>query len=291
MRRLIAAVLVLFMTGARASQGSGSEPSILVEPRALATRLEQTVLVDARSNDDYERGHIPGAISVPWIELARMPESTLVRAPSEIAGLLMTRGIPSDQEVVVYGPGSPGNGEEGRVYWTLVYVGHRKVRVLNGGWPAWRRLKLPRTTEGPKVPSGRFKLNLQPSVRVTKEELVKRAPSSIDLIDVREPDEFLGAQKFGEARGGHIPGALNIPWRSFLDSEGLVLKPERVRAVLNAHGVAGDRRIVVYCTGGIRSGFAFLALRSAGVTDVANYDGSFWEWASDPRLPVESAPH
>jgi thiosulfate/3-mercaptopyruvate sulfurtransferase len=148
---------------------------------------------------------------------------------------------------------------------------------------------LPLSTEVAMRPATKFVEATDPSVRIEKQALVAAvAAKTVAVLDVREPDEFAGARKYGESRGGHIPGAVNVPRKSFFTESGTLLPKAGVERLLSERGVPPGKPIVVYCTGGVRSGFAFVALKSAGLKAVANYDGSFWEWAADAALPVDT---
>ena len=262
-------------------------PGLVIRPEALNAQAARAVIVDARDWQQYEESHLPGAISVPWIELAQMPKSPLARSPVEMAEILTSRGIPSDSWVVIYGAGQDGFGEEGRLFWSLSFLGHQKLSVLDGGIAAWKRANFPVTTEGPATPKKKFRSAANPSLRIDKAALSGAlSAKAVTLIDVRDRDEFDGARKYGEPRVGHIPGAISLPWKQFFAQDGSLLTKSELLKVLAGQGISINTPLVVYCTGGVRSGFAFLALKVAGATSVANYDGSFWEWASDPALPV-----
>lgn len=262
-------------------------PPLMISPEELSKQAAKTMILDARDPTLYEEGHIPNAVSLPWVELAQMPKSPVSKEPRELAEILTSRGIPSDAWVVIYGGGSGGFGDEGRLYWTLAYLGHKKLSVLDGGVPAWKKAGFELTTEGPDRPHKKFRAKPLPALRIDKAALVAAmAAKKVKVLDVRDRDEYEGAKKFGEPRGGHIPEAIHLPWKKLFAADGTLLPPEELKKVLEAHQVSTTDSLVVYCTGGVRSGFAFLALKAAGVQKVANYDGSFWEWAADPALPV-----
>ncbi len=259
---------------------------LLVTPEALKA-ARQVIILDARDGQKYESSHIPGAISLPWVDLAQMPVSPNIKDTAEAQALLTSKGIRSDRWVVVYGDALEGWGEEGRLLWSLQYLGHSHVSLLDGGLPAWKLKNLPITTEGPQMPTGTFKAAANPKLRATKAQVNEAlADPKLALLDVRDADEFAGARKYNEARGGHVPKAINLPWKQLLGADGKVRPPAEVRKLLEEKGVGPERKVIVYCTGGVRSGLAYVALKVAGFKDVANYDGSFWEWSSDAALPV-----
>src|SRR5436853_630943 len=134
----------------------GASAPLLVTPEQLHRAMSRAVIVDARDSSSYETGHIEGAISLPWVDLAHMPKSPSARTPREMAQILTSRGIPSAGWVVVYGAGGQGFGEEGRMFWSLWYLGQHNVSLLDGGLPAWTRAALPLTTEAAIRPATKF---------------------------------------------------------------------------------------------------------------------------------------
>jgi thiosulfate/3-mercaptopyruvate sulfurtransferase len=110
---------------------------------------------------------------------------------------------------------------------------------------------------------------------------------NIILIDNREKHEFDGATPYGSSRGGHIPGALHIDWREFFKSDGTLKPRATLDSLLKSKGIQSNREIVVYCTGGVRSAMAYFVFRYLGYK-VRNYDGSWWDWSHNPKLPIES---
>ncbi len=247
-----------------------------VQPAAagwIVSPAEAVVLVgggatvlDTRGRLQYFSSHIPGAVRVDWqIGTTGGLLSGKLGNPSAVASEFEGLGVDADRPVLVVGAWDKGWGEEGRIAWDLAYLGHPSVSVLEGGMAAWEgatSLSLPAPTRG------RFPAKPREALRATVASI--RAGGAT-VIDVREREEFDGATPYGEAWGGHIPGARSLPWRSLLSG----VTP----------GVSAEAPLVVYCTGGVRSAMAWLWLTDRGYT-VANYDGSWWEWAretvSDP---------
>lgn len=229
---------------------------LLVDADAARARVEAgATVLDARGIFDHLAGHIPGAVRVDWrIGVDDGPLSGRLGDPVTVGARYAALGVDDHRPVLVVGDWTAGWGEEARVAWDLVYLGHPSVAVLEGGMAAWTGS----LERGPVRPvAGRFTVRVRPELRATRATV---SAGGHRIIDVREPDEYAGATPYGEAVGGHIPGAVNIPWR------------EVDRAPLP------DGPLVVYCTGGVRSAFAWMRLTDAGRT-VANYDGSWWEWA------------
>ncbi len=222
------------------------------------------VVLDARSWTSFWWSHVPGAVAVDWrIGVVGGLRSGLLGPPDEVAARFGELGVTNDLPVLVVGAWTDGWGEEGRIAWDLAYLGHTGVHVLRGGMPAWDGA----VERGPTRPTPRtFVAALRAELRADRAEL-RAAPV---VLDVREPDEYAGSNEHLAAYGGHVPGATSLPWRSLVD--GATPPP-----------AAGP--IVVYCTGGVRSGFAWMWLSAHGYT-VANADGGWWDWAAhEPREP------
>jgi thiosulfate/3-mercaptopyruvate sulfurtransferase len=204
----------------------------------------------------------------------------------KLARALATLSVDDERPVLVCGSARKGWGEEGRVAWMLRYLGHGAVAILDGGCEAWREAGRAFTEEVTPVTAATFTARPQDSLRaLTREVLAALNDESIKLLDVRTREEFNGATPYFSSRGGHIPTAANIPFRLFMSDQGLVRERQAVEALLASAGLAKGRRVIVYCTGGVRSGFVAEVLRDLGV-EAANYDASFWEWSADQALPV-----
>lgn len=237
----------------------------LVDP-AEARRLvdEGATVLDTRSTVRFLIGHLPGAVSVGWrIGVVGGLRSGTLGAPADVARAFAAVGVRDDRPVLVVGAWTDGWGEEGRVAWDLAYLGHPDVNVLIGGAEAWTGP----WSYGPTRPeAGDFGATVRDEVRADRDDI---AAGNALVVDVREPDEFDGSNLYQAAYGGHVPGAVNIPWRTMLDGSGATLPT--------------DRPLIVYCTGGVRSAMAWLWLTNRGYT-VANDDGGWWAWAAtEPR--------
>ncbi len=261
---------------------------LLAPPVASST---PALVLDARDGWlAFRSAHLPGAVRIDWKDYrdgwgrtGRLPPDL-----TSLGGRLSRLGVRDDRPVLVYGDVVAGWGEEGRIAWMLAYLGHPAVHVLSGGISAWRAAGLPvERGSGASPPVGTFRVRLQPALRASRDDVLRASTTgAAQFIDVRSAKEFAGATPYFEARGGHIPGALSLPWQRLFDDAGRALPPERLKAVLQSAGISPGRPLILYCTGGVRSAMAWAALRSAGVAQAQNYDGSFWEWAADRDLAV-----
>lgn len=257
--------------------------------RLLVEDQAATVL-DTRGIVAFTRGHIDGAVRFDWQE-TRQGNETGGRLPANLDALahrFSEAGVDDQRPVLVCGDGGRGWGEEARVSWVLDALGKSNVHVLDGGCAVWRDAgKAWSFGPGFARRAGKFTARPRFSARASLSDVREAlADPNIVLIDVRARDEFEGATPYGEARGGHVPRAVNLDWRALSDAEGRVLRGAALRSRLTAVGVSESRPAIVYCSGGVRSAFVTELLREQGI-DARNYDGSMWEWAADATLPLE----
>lgn len=252
------------------------------------------VVVDVRGKAAYAfGGHIPGAVHATWHEFSDPNAAAKGLLDPDIGRLeakVRALGINDDSEVVIYSNPFDNWGDEGRMYWMLEYLGHRHLRILDGGWVKWIDEKRPyeHGVAGPK--SGDFKATPNPELIVMKDELKKivRSPEAgVTLVDARSLEEYAGREMPGIPRPGHIPSAVNVPWNLFLNGDATVKDPDSILGILQERGVEPDRPVVCYCTGGVRSSWLYFVLKLAGHQRVRNYPGSWWEWSRDYAAPVE----
>jgi thiosulfate/3-mercaptopyruvate sulfurtransferase len=272
------------------------------EAAALISARPGAAVLDARDVSfwGFRAGHLPGAVPIDWKRYRDgWGRTGRLGDPAEMAARLARLGVDEARPVLVYGDGVAGFGEEGRIAWLLLYLGHGDVHILDGGIAAWRAAGRPLERGGAgDPPPGRFTARPQQALRAEKERaravsVLASGPGAGVLVDVRTDGEWRGRTPYFEARGGHIPGAVHLPWTRLFDERGRVLPRDRLLDVLLQAGVVRSGpggtpaapEIILYCTGGVRSAMAWAALRAAGLR-ASNYDGSFWEWAADRSLPV-----
>ncbi len=255
--------------------------------------------IDARPRKLYLKGHVPGAVHADWTEF-RDESATLMTGKLDadldrLAALFATKGIARDTWAIVVGDPISLWGEEGRIAWTLEYLGARRVSIVDGGWTAWMAADLPTQRGEVSREPAEFAASVVDKYMARKQDVEAfmhdRENWQTVLVDVREPGEFRGAPDaplYGALRGGHVPGAVNLPWRSLLGPDGKVLPPAELESILIDKGIRPDARIVTYCTGGVRSAHTWFVLRGLGYPVVKNYAASWWEWSLDRKLPAET---
>lgn len=248
--------------------------------------------VDTKS---YSTGHIPGAVAFNW---QKDLQDQLVRSPisrERLEELLSSASVSSDTTIVFYGDNN--NWFAAWALWILKYYGHKDVRLLDGGRVKWLADKRELTTEVPEYPRTNYQAK-EPntSIRAYRDQVLKElGNSSLALVDVRSPGEFSGEllapanlPQEGAQRGGHIPGAANVPWGTAVREDGTFKSAEELRAVYGSKGVTADKDVIAYCRIGERSSHTWFALHYLlGYPNVRNYDGSWTEWGSLIEAPIE----
>lgn len=294
--RLIALFFVLIGVFQPVLSGSipvESTPLMAVDQLRTLPR-QDVVVIDTRSFVDFFSGHIPGAVNLnDWREFSHERGGVpgmLIEDREFIAEKLRLLGLDYGKTIVVYGEPKDPWRTDGRFFWMFQHLGFEKVSLLEGGFDLW-------VQKGGSVERGRGKpmppsslspsdIRFNPNVIADQGWIFKRLGSpALALIDNREQKEFDGATPYGSVRGGHIPGAIHIDWRNFFTGQGVLKNRATLDALLESHGIRADQDIVVYCTGGVRSGMAYFVFKYLGF-DVRNYDGSWWDWSRNLSLPV-----
>ena len=268
---------------------------MLITTEELAGMLDRddVVVVDVRSKMAFmASGHILRAVATTWHDFSDPNSGVKGLLDPDIGRLekkLGALGIGRERQIVVYSNPFDNWGDEGRMYWMLKYLGHPNVRVLDGGWIKWSAEMRPFEC-GPANPRPTtFKAEVDPTLVTTKaevHEIVSESHPGTVVVDARAPEEYEGAVQRGIARSGHIPTAVNVPWNQFFNADGTVKTTDQIREILREAGVTPDKKIISYCTGGVRSAWLYFVLKLAGYEKVKNYPGSWWEWGNDYLLPV-----
>jgi thiosulfate/3-mercaptopyruvate sulfurtransferase len=263
----------------------------LIEPDELVKLLDSnTIIIDARDFEDFERGHIPGAVPSSTYELMA-GDTRLDRMQPFIEALanrFMIAGVTLERPVVVYDDDT--GMRAARELWLLEFLGHRNARMLHGGLNYWRRVGGPVVTD-PEIATIRTKV-LKPSLATgflaSIDEVNRRAGSwNYWVLDVRDDLEWAGRDNTPCcARRGHLPHAKHIEWTQFLEG-GRFRQPQAIAALLAQQGINARHDIAVYCHRGARSANTVYALRYAGIHSARNFIGSWHEWSARADLPVE----
>jgi thiosulfate/3-mercaptopyruvate sulfurtransferase len=244
----------------------------------------------------YEQGHIPGALLVDWRKDMNKPDVRDIIDAGEFEKLMSRLGISNDTHVILYG--DYNNWFATFAFWVFEMYGHQKVQLLNGGRKKWIDSGGELTKEVPAVKPATYKVTkVNYENRVFLEDLLKMkiADPNLVLVDVRSPAEYTGEitappeyPNEHAQRGGHIPGAVNIPWGQAIREDGTFKSAEELRQLYSSKGVVPDKRVVTYCRIGERASVTWFVLKHLlGYKDVKVYDGSWTEWGNLVRFPIE----
>lgn len=243
----------------------------------------------------YEQGHIAGAVGWNWQSQLQQPVQRDLATKEEIEQLCSSSGIGNDTTVILYGDNN--NWFAAWAFWQLKYYGHSDVRLMNGGRVKWEAEGRPLTTDVPAHAAASYSASEgDQSIRAYRDQVLTMVNAgNISLVDVRSPAEFSGellappaAPQEGSQRGGHIPGASNIPWGQAVDEDGAFKSADALRELYGAQGIDGSRETIAYCRIGERSSHTWFALTQLlGFENVRNYDGSWTEWGSIVGAPIE----
>jgi len=276
---------------------TGTRPDVLVSTDWVAQHLSdesiRLVEVDVDTTA-YESGHIPGAIGFNWQTQLQHRVRRDIITREEFEQLLSESGISNDHTVILYGDNN--NWFAAYAFWLFSIYGHEKLYLMDGGRKKWVSEGRPLTTEVPQYPHTQYRAK-EPNVslRAYSAQVMQAINNpQVALVDVRSPQEFTGeviappGMTETAQRGGHIPGAVNIPWAQAVNEDGTFKTVDELRALYASKGVTPDKEVIAYCRIGERSSHTWFVLRHLlGYPHVRNYDGSWTEWGNLVGAPIE----
>src|SRR5438445_1722468 len=273
-------------------------PEVLVDTNWVADHLNdpkvKIVEVDVDTSA-YDTGHIKGAIGLDWRkDLQARPIRDLL-SKDALDALLSSKGVSNADTILVYGDNN--NWFAAWFVWNLKYYGHRDVRLINGGRKKWQDEGRELVTDPPQIKPATYRAGgPERKIRALREEVLREFDSAgVRLVDVRSPKEFSGEllapenlPQEGAQRGGHIPGAVNVPWGQAVKEDGTFKSAEELKELYQTKGVTPEKAVIAYCRIGERSSHTWFVLHYLlGYPNVRNYDGSWTEWGSLIGAPIE----
>jgi thiosulfate/3-mercaptopyruvate sulfurtransferase len=271
-----------------------AHPEVLVETQWVEDRLKDSNVriaeVDYDPKANYQLGHIPGAVLFDWKQDINDPVNRNVLSRQACDDLLQRAGVYNDTTLVLYGDFN--NWFAAFAFWVFKYYGFKDVRIMNGGRKKWLEEDREISKDIPNYPKGNIKTTgPDDNIRVFLDEVKQAldARDRIKMVDVRSPKEFTGEilappeyPTEHAQRGGHIPGAENIPWAQAVnDKDGTFKSADELKKLYESKGITQDKEIIAYCRIGERSSHTWFVLKYLlGYPNVKNYDGSWTEWGN-----------
>jgi len=273
---------------------------VLVSTDWVAEHLEDPGVRLVESDEDlllYELGHIPGAVKIDWVADLNDPVTRDYVDAARLQEILRARGVNGDTTIVLYG--DKNNWWATYAFWVFRLFGLERLRIVDGGRARWEEEGRPLVREIPTHPPGDVEVHARDdaAIRAFREDVFRHVDAGRPLVDVRSPEEYRGERLHmadypneGALRGGHIPGARNVPWSRAVDPQTHTFRPaDELRHIyLEEQGLRSNDDVIAYCRIGERSSHTWFVLTYLlGFAGVRNYDGSWTEWGNLVRAPVE----
>ena len=276
-----------------------ANPNVLVDTQWVEDHLDDSNVriaeVDYDPKANYNLGHIPNSVLFDWKRDINDPLTRNILSRDDCSTLLQKAGINDDTTLILYGDFN--NWFAAFAFWVFEYYGMKNTKIMNGGRKKWLEEDRPISKEIPSFPMGNFKpAPPNPALRA----FLSQVRESLELdktkrIDVRSPQEFTGeitapAEYPTEhaQRGGHIPGAVNVPWAKAVNDDGTFKSADELTKLYQTVGITPEKEIITYCRIGERSSHTWFVLKHLlGYPDVKNYDGSWTEWGNMIDNPIE----
>jgi thiosulfate/3-mercaptopyruvate sulfurtransferase len=280
------------------SETDYAQPGVLVSTAWVAQHLKDSNVRIVESDEDvllYDTGHIPGAVKIDWINDLNDPVVRDYINSERFAQLMSEKGIGNDTTVVFYG--DKNNWWACYAFWVFQLFGHSNVKVMNGGRKKWIAERRELSKEVPTYSKTAYRAPRRDDshIRAFRDDVLAHVRSGQPLVDVRSPGEYRGEllhmadyPQEGALRGGHIPGARNIPWTKAAAEDGTFKSFDELKELYQGEGITPDKDIIAYCRIGERSSHTWFVLTYLlGYPRVRNYDGSWTEWGNLVGTPIE----
>jgi thiosulfate/3-mercaptopyruvate sulfurtransferase len=278
-----------------------AQADVLVTTEWVAENLANTDKIRlVESNEDvllYSTGHIPNAVHIDWVADLNDAVRRDYLSEEEFAALMSRNGIANDTTVVFYG--DKNNWWASYAFWVFKLFGHADCRIMDGGRQKWVAESRKMTKEVPSFPATEYKATARADykIRAFRDQVMDHINASQPLVDVRSPQEYSGellhmpgSPQEGALRGGHIKGAVNVPWSKAVYEDGTFKTADDLRELYEKEqGLSPDKNVIAYCRIGERSSHTWFVLHYLlGYPNVRNYDGSWTEWGNLVGVPIEN---
>jgi len=247
---------------------------------------ENVMLIDARGEEVAKEGTVEGAIALKWQMIANVEGKSgdkmwgTVLPADKLSEKLTSFGISMDKEIIIFGAAQNGWGDEGRILWELNVAGYENAKMVNGGYDALVKagLTIAKGAAAP-VPSEVKIVELNNEHNINTDAL-KAEYNNFKVVDVRADEEYEGQTLYGEAKGGHLPNAIQIKFTDLFSEDGTLKSNKDIETMFTENGIAKGDKVVTYCTAGIRSAYMQLILEMCGFENTYNYDESYYRWCA-----------
>lgn len=276
-----------------------AHPEVLVSTDWVSQHLNDPNVRIIESNEDpllYPSGHVPGAVEVDWVRDLNDPLRRDYLNREGFEALASRIGITPNTIIVLYG--DKNNWWATYAMWVFKLFGHKDIRIMDGGRKKWEDEGRELTKDEPSYPASQYKAAERDdkTIRAFRDQVLEHVKNNRPLVDVRSPDEYTGKRLHMEAypnegalRGGHIPGAKNVPWARAVTEAGTFKSADELRAIYEQEqGLKASDDVIAYCRIGERSSHTWFVLTYLlGYDKVRNYDGSWTEWGNSVGVPIE----
>ena len=274
-------------------------PEVLVSTQWVADHLRSPDVRIVESNEDillYDQGHIPGAVQIDWVGDLNDKVRRDYLDSNQFRALMSKHGISNDTTIVFYG--DKNNWWACYAFWVFQLFGHSNAKVMDGGRKKWIDEARELAKDKPSYKPAAYKApeRIDYKIRAFRDQVRDHLNNGQPLVDVRSPKEYSGEMLHMEAypqegalRGGHIPGAKNVPWSQAVNEDSTFKSAAELREIYEGReGLRPDRNVITYCRIGERSSHTWFVLHYLlGYPNVRNYDGSWTEWGNLVGAPIE----
>jgi len=256
---------------------------------------DNLVIIDLRSQEIYQMGHLPNAINIPYLTFSRVKNQVdgFIETPVVFKSIMENNGIKNNDTILLYSDWS--FLESMRIYWVLDFYGHRNLKVLDGGIQAWEQSNEKLFFDEPVNKKSQYVIEINSDIISTKfRTFMASKNANYVIIDGRDKSQYEGKKSL-TPRKGHIPNSINIPWVDLVKNRNESDQYDRLKVPSTLNDIKAlkerlsvipkDKKIILYCNGGQESSVLYFSLKELGIK-AAVYDGSWFEWSTDNNMPI-----